>query len=287
MKKTILFLLLGFCAISTYAISDSTFVTFDNGYFEGDTWGDWLGYADITGDQTKPAFANSLKLRVDPFNPANLILKVTNAPSGRFGPAFSLPEGIDLRNYKSIRFKVLNETEVGQTLFWRLRFRYDANNEAGTATALVWGQDDNRNSGAAMDIGFRGEWGTKEFAFIFNTDGEILDMANKVINPKPLRVGMSLNAPNNSSYGANYSLDDIVLVAKTGTGLKDLALIPNFIVGEGMIHFTGSEEKNLSIWSIDGKKVMSLRFSGEKSIALNKGLYLVSVNGINQKCVVR
>jgi len=287
MKKTILFLLMGFCVFSTYAISDTTFVNFDNGYFEGDTWGDWLGYADAAGDQTKPSFANSLKLRADPFNPANLILKVSYAPSSRFGPAFNLPEGIDLRNYKSIRFKVLNETEVGQTLFWRLRFRYDGENEAGTATALVWGQDDNRNSGAAVDVGYRGEWGTKEIAFIFNTEGEILDMTNKAIDPKPLRVGVSLNAPNNSSYGANYSLDDIVLVAKTGTGLKDIALIPNFIVGKGMIHFTGGEEKNLNIMSIDGKKVMSLHFSGEKSIPLNKGLYIVSVNGVNQKCVVR
>jgi len=269
------------------AASDVTVVNFDNNYFEGDTWGDWLGYADITGDQTKASFANSLKLRVDAFNPANLILKVTNAPSGRFGPAFNLPEGVDLRNYKAIRFKVLNETEVGQVLFWRLRFRYDANNEAGTATSLVWGQDDNRNSGAAMDVGFRGEWGTKEFAFIFNTAGEILDMANKVIDPKPLRVGMSLNAPNGSSYGANYSLDDIVLVAKEGTGLKDIALIPNFIVAKGMIQFTGNEYKNLNVMSIDGKILIKQQFSGEKSFQLEKGLYIVKVNGISQKCIVR
>ena len=248
------------------------------------------------------AQAGKMKVVVDPLDVNNLCLYV-QAISSRITPTFDLPAGTDLANYEKITFKVYSPHS--QNFYWRIRVQYDLSNFPASVTTstvnqssgyqtLLYGHPTTAghlSDGAYEAIGCATAWGTKTFSFSFDTEGRLKNnnaISTWISSNTITRFGVGFCTSAYSTTSAiYYYMDDITLVAKIGTGAKNIRINPAKVIGgERKITIYGTEEKTIQIFTIAGAKIMDTTVSGQVSYSLPKGLYMVKVNNFTTKCIV-
>ncbi len=254
-----------------------------------------------TGEVT--AQEGKMKVVVDPLDATNLCLYV-QAISSRITPTFDIPSGTDLKNYEKITFKVYSPHS--QNFYWRIRVQYDLSNFPSSVTTSTANQSSGYQTllyghttttghltdGAYENIGCSTAWGNKEFSFAFDSEGRLKNnnaTATWISSNTITRIGLGFcTSAYSTSSAIYYYMDDITLVAKVGTGAKNIHIDPAKVLGgDRKITIYGDEEKSIQIFTVSGIKIVDTTRAGLASFALAKGLYTVKVNNTSVKCFVK
>lgn len=171
----------------------------------------------------------------------------------------TLPEGKVLSNYSEISFDLyINEgSSVERNIF------IYANDE------IIIAQEDYPNQGST------GKWLPKSFSI----PGGLVAGNSKTFN---LRIGMSVGA------GEEYYIDNVRLKSTTATGITDVqAGAETVVVVDGGVMINAGAKAAYAVYDISGRAVSQGVADGSKTVTLQRGVYVVRVNGKAVKVLVR
>lgn len=121
--------------------------------------------------------------------------------------------------------------------------------------------------------GNTGEWLTKEFSI-----PEGLSAGNTF----NLRIGMNIAA------GEEYYIDNVRLKPTTATGITDVqAGAETVVVVDGGVMINAGAKAAYAVYDISGRAVSQGVADGSKTVTLQRGVYVVRVNGKAVKVLVR
>ena len=171
----------------------------------------------------------------------------------------TLPQGKVLSNYSEISFDLyINEgSSVERNIF------IYANDE------IIIAQENYPNQGST------GKWLSKNFGI-----PEGLAAGNS--NTFNLRIGMSVGA------GEEYYIDNVKLKSTTATGITDVqAGAETVVVVDGGVMINAGAKAAYAVYDISGRAVSQGVADGSKTVTLQRGVYVVRVNGKAVKVLVR
>lgn len=171
----------------------------------------------------------------------------------------TLPKEKVLSNYSEISFDLyINEgSSVERNIF------IYANDE------IIIAQEDYPNQGST------GKWLPKSFGI-----PKGLTAGNS--NTFNLRIGMSVGA------GEEYYIDNVRLKSTTATGITDVqAGAETVVVVDGGVMINAGAKAAYAVYDISGRAVSQGVADGSKTVTLQRGVYVVRVNGKAVKVLVR
>lgn len=124
-------------------------------------------------------------------------------------------------------------------------------------------------------------WTTaKTFAVSDKTELELCRVSLNVGQPVRLRI--------EQTSGVRLNIDDISITAYTG-GVNDVIVGSDWdaYVNDGLLRLQSNKTADITVYGIDGREAASLTFSGERSIALPTGCYIVVNGNDSRKVVIR